>query len=458
MTDPPPPMPAPAAGAPHAAGWLPPDDALRVALHEEVHARPPARIRLPALIVQVVVLNDGVGRDAEAAHLRRLPGQQALAASALAGNFVHLRLAGHSLRWERHTEFTRYTLTQPLPEGAWPHACDPDLLAASAVDADWLRAIPGRTVAAVALALVEGDPGDAQAVLAAAQRWFGGRTIVASQIGRPSGGGSHSIAATDFRLRADGVVHMLVLTSVQSTRTRVGRVAQRLLDVETYRLMALRGLPAAKALSPQLQQAEATLATLTGQIESGEESDPQLLGRLVALAARLERAAAEHDYRFAATRAYGTLMNDRLTELRETAVPGTQTLGEFLQRRMNPALATVAASAQRLASLAQRVERASALLRTRVDIATELQNQQLLAKLTRGQQMQLRLQTTVEGLSIAAISYYVISLLLYVAKAAQAAGAPLDPELSVGVLIPLVLWGVWRTTRRIHERLLHRAE
>jgi len=437
-------------------GWLPTDDALRVTLHDEVHARPPARIRLPALIVQVVVLNAGVDRHAEVAHLRRLPGPTALDADAAASHFAHLRLGDHSLRWERHTEFTRYTVTQPLPADAALDACDPDLLAHCAVGAEWLRMIPGRTVAAVALALVHGDPADAQGVIALAQRWFGGCTIVASLIGRATAGGSHSIAATDFRLRPDGVVHLLVVTPPETTRTRAGRVAQRLLDVETYRLMALRGLPAAKALTPQLRDAEATLTTLTGQIEAGQESDPQLLERLVALAATLERAAAQHDYRFAATHAYGTLVADRLAELRETAVPGTQTIGEFLRRRMNPALATVTASAQRLASLAQRVERASALLRTRVDIATELQNQQLLAKLTRGQEMQLRLQTTVEGLSIAAISYYVVSLLLYAAKAAESAGAPLDPEIAVGVLIPLVLWGVWRTTRRIHERLLQR--
>jgi uncharacterized membrane-anchored protein len=107
----------------------------------------------------------------------------------------------------------------------------------------------------------------------------------------------------------------------------------------------------------------------------------------------------------------------------------------------------------RLASLSLRVERASALLRTRVDIATESQNQQLLAKLTRGQELQLRLQGTVEGLSIAAISYYVVSLLLYGVKAAKAAGLPVNPEIAVGALIPLVLWAVWRTIRRIHARL-----
>jgi uncharacterized membrane-anchored protein len=67
--------------------------------------------------------------------------------------------------------------------------------------------------------------------------------------------------------------------------------------------------------------------------------------------------------------------------------------------------------------------------------------------------LQLRLQSTVEGLSIAAISYYVISLLLYGGKALKAVGVPINPELVVGALVPLVLWAVWRTTRRIHARL-----
>jgi uncharacterized membrane-anchored protein len=167
----------------------------------------------------------------------------------------------------------------------------------------------------------------------------------------------------------------------------------------------------------------------------------------------VERATAEHSYRFAATRAYDTLVGQRITELREKAIPGTQMLGEFMQRRLSPAMATVAATGQRLVSLSERISRASALLRTRVDIATEVQNQQLLEKLTRGQELQLRLQSTVEGLSIAAISYYVVSLLLYGGKALKASGVPLNPEIATGALIPLVLWAVWRTTRRIHERI-----
>ena len=217
--------------------------------------------------------------------------------------------------------------------------------------------------------------------------------------------------------------------------------------------MALRGLPVAKALAPMLHDAEATLARITLRLEDAQASDQALMDTLTALAARVERATAEHGYRFSATQAYDAIVRQRIAELREEAIPGTQTIGEFMQRRLSPAIATVAATAQRLASLSERIERAGALLRTRVDIAREAQNLQLLAKLSRGQELQLRLQRTVEGLSIAAISYYVVSLLLYAAKAAKAAGLPLNPEIAAGALVPLVVWAVWRATRRIHRAL-----
>jgi len=139
--------------------------------------------------------------------------------------------------------------------------------------------------------------------------------------------------------------------------------------------------------------------------------------------------------------------------MREAPIPGTQMLGEFLQRRLAPAINTVQATAQRLNALSQRIERTSALLRTRVDIAAEAQNQQLLEKLTKGQELQLRLQSTVEGLSIAAISYYVVSLILYAGKAAKAAGWGVNPEILAGVLTPVVVLGIWWATRQIRKGL-----
>jgi len=261
------------------------------------------------------------------------------------------------------------------------------------------------------------------------------------------------MVVTDFRLRDNGFERMLVIAPSETSETRAGRVSQRVLELETYRIMALRGLPVAKELGPDLAEIERQLADITADLEHKSSTDQVLLDTLVALAARVEKAMARHVYRFSATRAYDTLVGQRISELREQPIPGTQTIGEFMRRRLSPAMATVAATERRLSSLSERVARASALLRTRVDIAAEGQNQQLLEKLTRGQELQLRLQSTVEGLSIAAISYYVISLLLYGAKALKSVGVPIHPELAAGALIPVVLWGVWRTTRRIHEKL-----
>ncbi|MBA4343571.1 MAG: DUF3422 domain-containing protein [Methylibium sp.] len=429
---------------------LPPDDALRGLLHNEVHARPSARIRLPALVVLVAVLNEGVSREDECAHLRRLPGQDGLQPAELADNFLRLRLDGLTLKWERHSEFTRYSLVQPLPQQAALGASDPELLSSLALDASWLREIPGRTVAAVKLVMLEHDISDPHAALALAQQWFGGRTVVASMLGN-----GHSMAVTNFRLMPSGFERMLVIAPPGTSETRAGRVSQRLLELEIYRLMALRGLPVAKALAPMLAESEAALAEVTAKLEARQDSEAELLDSLIHVAAGVERATAQHLYRFSATQAYDALVRQRIAELREKPIPGTQTIGEFMQRRLSPAIATVVATSARLASLSQRIERASALLRTRVDIATETQNQQLLAKLTRGQDLQLQLQSTVEGLSIAAISYYVVSLLLYGVKALKSAGLPLNPEITTGALIPLVLWGVWKATQRVHARLNH---
>lgn len=432
---------------------LPPDDPSREDLHNEVHARPSARISLPALVVFVAVLNEGVSREQEFEHLRQLPGQDGLLPTQMQGNFLRLRFGDFTLKWERHTEFTRYSLVQPLPQGSGLGASDPPLEDHLVTPPGWLGHLPGRTVSAIQLVMLQADlpaqtPEAQSTLMVPAQRWFDGRTVLASQLG-----GGHSWAVSDFLIQPSGFERLLVIAPPGTSDTRAGRISQRLLELETYRLMALRGLPVAKLLSPTLAQAEAQLAGITARMENKSSSEQELLDQLISLAARVERATAENTFRFGATRAYAALVAQRVAELREKPIPGTQTIGEFLQRRMSPAMATVAASEQRLTSLSERIARTSALLRTRVDIATEAQNQQLLAKLTRGQELQLHLQTTVEGLSIAAISYYVISLLLYLAKAGKAAGLPIQPEMAAGALVPLVLWVVWRTTRRIHARL-----
>ncbi len=428
---------------------LPPSDPQRELLHNEVHARPPASIRMPALVTYVALSNTDVTREQECEHLRKLPGREGMCVEDLAANFLRLQMPTYTLKWERHTEFTRYSIVQALPQGFRLSDSDPDLSSQLATPGSWLADIPGRTVAAIQLVMVEALIEPASDVLAQARHWLGDRTLIASLMGNQG----HSIAVTDFSLRSDGFERMLVVAPPDTSETRAGRIVTRLFEIETYRLMALRGLPVAKSLGALLAHSETALADITAQMENKSRTDQSLLDTLIGLAAGVERATAEHSYRFSATRAYDALVRERIAELRERPVPGTQTLGEFMRRRMSPAMATVAATAQRLSSLSERITRASDLLRTRVDIVTEEQNQQLLAKLTKGQDMQLRLQSTVEGLSIAAISYYVISLIHYLGKAGKAAGMSINPELLAGAMIPPVLWLVWRTIRSIHRRL-----
>ena len=432
--------------------FLPQDDAQRSELHNEVHARPSARVRLPALIVYVAVLNAGVSREQEWAHLRLLPGHADLSLESLQGNFLRLRCDHFTVKWERHTEFTRYSIVQALPAHAVWGAELPELSSHVVTGTDWLRGLPGQTMAAIHLGMLQADINQPD-LISKAQAWLGEGAVLASRMGNTTEGLPHSCILTHFRIGADGFERMLVLAPEDTSGARAGRISQRLLEMETYRLMALRGLPVAKSLSSTLSAAETQLADMTGLLERKAESDQALLDLLVSLAARIERATAENGFRFSATRAYDVLVSQRLAELRERPISGTQTLGEFMQRRLSPAMATVVATEKRLASLAERVSRTSALLRTRVDIATEAQNQVLLEKLTKGQALQLRLQSTVEGLSIAAISYYVVSLMGYGAKAVHAAGVPIQPEVAAGLSVPLVLWLVWRTTRKIHKKL-----
>lgn len=430
--------------------WLPPADPQRVSLHNEVHARSSQRIRLPALAVYVAVISNNITLEQECEHLRHLPCQEKIMTDDLQQNFLRLRLQGYSLTWERHTEFTCYLLVQHLPESAQLGATDPELLSSLVVPRGWLAGIPGQTFAAIKLIMVHGDLTYPEEMLKSARNWFGERPVVASLVGT----NSHSLVVTDFKLRDSGFERMLVVSPPDTSETRAGRVAQRLLEIETYRIMALRGLPVARKLDPKLASAEKQLADITAQLKNKAASEQDLLDRLISLAVHIEHTTIEHMYRFNATRAYDKMITRSINELREKAIPGTQIISEFMWHRLSPAMVKIVDTAQRMGSLSERIFQTSALLRTQLSILSEAQNQQLLEKLTRGQELQLQLQRMVEGLSIAAISYYVISLLLYLTRAGKAAGLPIHPELVTGVMIPIVLLAVWYIIRRIHDKFL----
>ena len=352
------------------------------------------------------------------------------------------RVGAVRVKWERHTEFSGYTFfvpgTSPQPFSEPPERFLPD---------GWLAAIPGRTIVAAHAKLVRGPDGTPDADWLAAH--FDGNVVVGGEIGDGAG-----LAFTDFRVHDDGWSRFVVVDRSLTPR-QAGRMLQRLFEIEAYRMLALLALPVARAEGARIAGVERALARLTGEIARDDGTDEALLSELTRLAADVERALVATQFRFGASRAYHDLVRARIAELRERRLPGTQTIEEFMSRRLSPAMATCESVAHRLRDMSERVAQASGLLSTRVEIAREKQNQALLGSMDRRARLQLRLQQTVEGLSIAAVTYYVVGLVGYAAKALKASGVHVEPDLAMGVAIPVVAALVALALRRVRRRIRH---
>jgi uncharacterized membrane-anchored protein len=269
-----------------------------------------------------------------------------------------------------------------------------------------------------------------------------------------SGAGS---AWTDFCIREDRFSRWLIRDKSMTPR-QCGRTVQRLLEIDTYRVLALMALPVARALTPALNRYDDELETITdAMLAPTEHEEGALLGQLTRLQVEIENGASKSAYRFSAARAYHELVRQRVAELREQRIAGLQTFGEFITRRLAPAMNTCESVSRRQASVLERVSRSTNLLSTRVDILREEQNQALLESMNRRAKMQLRLQQTVEGLSIAAITYYVVGLVGYAAKGLYVAGVGINAELVTGFSIPVVVavvaLGVHRIRRTVTRKM-----
>jgi uncharacterized membrane-anchored protein len=431
---------------------LPPDHPERFVLAEEVHARPPEAVEAPARVTYVALLVDADDRERERTHLAALCERYAVIPPGSGATHFSARLGTVKLKWEKHGEFSSYTFFQKGVEEV-PFS-EP---ASTALPANWLSGLPGRTVVGAHACFMRcGDQKPGADELA---QHFDGNTPVGAVIG-----GGVGYAFTDFRIHDDGCSRFAVYDRGFSplggfSPHQAGRMLQRLFEIEAYRMMALLALPVARRMSPRMIAIERSLATLTDGIARDDGADEQLLQELTRLAAEVESGLAATQFRFGACRAYHELVVTRIHELREERIPGIQTIEEFMARRLTPAVNTCATVSQRLTNLSDRVAQASGLLSTRVDIARERQNQALLSSMDRRAKLQLRLQQTVEGLSVAAIAYYVASLVGYLAKGLKAAGVPVHPDLATAITIPVVaitgLWAVRKVRRRAHDDEAH---
>lgn len=416
---------------------------LRYKLNNEVHARPPVPLEAPQFISYMAVThNENDDRNAEIAHLRALAAAYAVPMPEIDSEHLILDLGAFLVKWERHTEFSTYTFIRiPQPGDVTDEG------AIRAVPAGWLAEMPGHLLVATHVELrsaAEVPPTVVMSRLSPTEA----RQMVASQVADGA-----AWVLTDFLL-TDGWSRFLIIDSTLTPR-QAGRTVQRLVEIETYRMTALLAFPVAKEVGHLLGRAEGELADLMDRmtVTHTPTDEREVLAKLTQLAAEVERSVARTTFRFGAAAAYHSLVRHRIAELREIRLQGFVTIQEFMERRLAPAINTCAAIARRQEDLSGRIARNSQLLRTRVDIELQRQNQELLAQMNRRARLQLRLQQTVEGLSVVAITYYASQLVQYLAKGTKHWLEPLSPEGITAASIPIIAAFVALGLKRMHKAL-----
>ena len=423
----------------------------RIALHNEVHARPPEAMEAPLAISQVVMLCDAAQREASRQHVATLLRNHHLPQPDAHSIHIRMDVGLFRIRWELHTEFVSYTFTRPLePQALVQIARDPRPLTASdVVPQDWLAALPGQCLSSMHLWVLPQAPTTKQELV---KHLLHEDTLVGAYVADEQGE-----VFTDFAIHADGFSRMVLFAANGPggmTQRRMGRLVQQLLEIETYRMAALMGLPAAREAYSVLATAERELAELAQSIRvAARDDEAQLLDRLTSLAGQVESQHAATHSRFSASAAYFELVDKRIADITESRLSGLQTIGEFMERRLTPARSTCEWATRRQDALSQRVSRMSNLLRTRVEIEQQQSSQALLVTMNRRQDLQLKLQSTVEGLSVAAITYYIVGLVAYLAKGLHQVGWPYSPESTAAMAIPCVVVGVWWFLRRLHRKI-----
>ena len=433
---------------------LPAEHPLRRRLADEVHARPPTPVRSPAVVSCLALLDAPAGEILAA--LRAMLGDEPASAANDVAHIIFERL-GLRVKWERHGEFVSLTLVQPLPETSLG-ALDRFPSAFGSFARGELARLPGRMIASadiVLLPAIDGPPGESELA-----RWFDPNALAGTCILD-----SQAWLFTDFVVHSDGQGggrSRWLLLDAGMGAAQTARLVQRVIEIEVYRMMALLAFPLARAAFPQLSAIEQRLAEITsataalhGQsdVSAVHQEERRLLDELTRLAADVEQSVAATAFRFSAGQAYWDLVSARVRELREVRIGDRRTISGFLSRRLAPAMNSCAAAARRQEELSARIERASALLRTRVDVTREEQNQALLAAMERRGKISLRMQQTVEGLSVAAITYYGAGLIGYLAKPLKSVWPALNPDWVVAAAIPLLAFAIWRAVHRLRLAL-----
>ncbi|QEE19473.1 DUF3422 domain-containing protein [Youhaiella tibetensis] len=406
------------------------------AVSDESNRRPPLPLPLPGTLTHLVFRTDDIGSDRHYEHVHALLFAWQAKVDLDRPDQVLAQTDALSIKWERHTEFC--SLTVLTREGVSPPV-EPDF------PQTWRETAPAPLLLALRVT-AEATTADLARLLT--ERQQRGPEHMASLVN-----GGEALVETDFKPGTDGFTHIAILTSDPS-HYRAGRLAQRLTEVETYRLLTLYSWPDVQSAGPKLNEIDRGLMDLTEELSDPKPgADSEFLKRLTALAGELERVTAQTHFRLNASSAYYDLVQRRLEDLREDRVSGAQRISSFVNRRLNPAARTYRSILNRQREMSDRVARTSQLLRSRVDVELAEQNQAILRSMNQRSEQSYLLQQTVEGLSVVAVSYYALGILTYVLGIAAAYDHAIDPKLWAGILAPVVVILTWFGIRHLRERV-----
>jgi uncharacterized membrane-anchored protein len=420
-------------------------DAAARRLYEEIHARPFPKITPPTTVRHLVTLTADVDPETVISHFYGLIGESP-PDDARKANTLLLAGDGYDVRLERHREFCSYLFIwqSESPEGM--------LRRKRTIPSAWLSALPGRLMVHDSIKLIPDDYRDIDA--AKVREHLGNYPVTGARVL-----GRRGTVWTSFRLHGDDDARYVVFVG-DLTPGETGQLLQLLVELETYRILALLGFPLARGMAAELARINEGLSALLEQLRHADtmEAERKILIEITDLAASLEALQTRSSFRFGATRAYYQLVNDRLESLQEEPFGQVPMLSAFLGRRLGPAMRTVTAIQTEIHQLSGRLSSATSLLRARVNLHLQEQNRTLLSSMDRRSRMQLRLQTTVEGLSVAAITYYVVGLLDRPFGLLEQMGVvPSGRLLSALSVIPVAAF-VWLMIRRVRRHVEEEEE
>ena len=418
---------------------------LRYTLSNELHARPFPQVDAPSTAVFLALSESSELREEHNAHLTKLLDRFGAPHGTPNASHYIIDLGNMILKWERHSEFVSYMLIRTDTD-----TFDGPIELETVFPKDWLDASPGlvMTAASVRVHKPQGLKSVEKSVLTGLHDYYSPESLSVSYVLNKS-----AAIITDFRTDAKDMVRFEVLPIGQVGRSRLGRIVQRLFEIETYKQMAMLGLPVAQSVFAALTKTETELAIAVNGLAHDDGTSKETLDQILGLSARIEELLAKHTYRFGATEAYGALALQRIEILREETLMERQTFAEFMMRRFTPALRTSAAAQKRLSDISSRAARAADLLGTRVGVQLDAQNQMVLTRMDERAGIHLRLQETVEGLSVVAISYYAVQLLAALTAPIANQLFGMDKTLVTGLLVIPVITLVALALRRVRKRL-----